>query len=249
MGWHDGIRFVLGITVLVGVAMTVLRVHRVPLGPAPVVAILRATIQLAAITVLLSGVAHWPVLALAFVALMFSTASWTASRRAALLPGGRRIAVVAVLSGGALAAGLVLLVGLVPFRAQQVIAVAGIVIGNAMSTVTLTSRRLAADLLSNRGEVEGWLALGASPSQATARLRRLCVREALIPNLDQTRNTGLVTLPGAFIGSLFGGASPLAAGMFQLTVLAALLVGGATAATVLSSLAGRAARLPRTEGN
>ncbi|RPA16552.1 hypothetical protein EGT56_00030 [Arachnia propionica] len=60
---------------------------------------------------------------------------------------------------------------------------------------------------------------GRHPSQSTAWLRRLSVRESLLPNLDQTRNTGLVTLPGAFIGALFGGASPVEAAMFQLTML------------------------------
>ena len=33
------------------------------------------------------------------------------------------------------------------------------------------------------------------------------MRESLIPNLDQTKSTGLVTLPGAFVGALFGGAT------------------------------------------
>ncbi|MDO5081817.1 ABC transporter permease [Arachnia propionica] len=247
MPWYDVLRLTLGIAVLVGAAMVLLRLHRVPLGRAPVIAVLRATIQLAAIAVLLSGVTQWPLLALAFVTLMLSTASWTAARRAAALSGGRRDAVFAVTVGSVVASGAVLLLGLVPWRAQQVIAVVGIVTGNAMSTVTLLARRLASDLLAHQAEVEGWLALGAPFSRATARLRRTGVREALIPNLDQTRNTGLVTLPGAFIGSLFGGASPVEAASFQLTVLAALLLGGAASATVFSTLAGRATRLPRAE--
>ena len=244
MSWDGWLRFALGIAVLVGVAIALLRLHQVPLGRAPAVAILRATVQLAAIAVLLSGVNQWPLLALAFIALMLSTASWTTARRAAALPSGRRDAVLAVCAGGLLASGTVIVLGLVPFRGQQVIAVTGIVIGNAMSTVTLLSRRLAADLVAHRGEVEGWLALGAAPSLATARLRRAAVKEALIPSLDQTRNTGLVTLPGAFIGSLFGGASPIEAGLFQLTVLAALQLSGATATTLFSTLTGRATRFP-----
>jgi putative ABC transport system permease protein len=41
--------------------------------------------------------------------------------------------------------------------------------------------------------------------------------------LDQTRSVGLVTLPGAFVGMLLGGASPLQAGAVQLLVLVGLL--------------------------
>ncbi|MDO5065836.1 MAG: ABC transporter permease [Propionibacteriaceae bacterium] len=247
MTWLEGVHFALGVMALVGVTAVVLQLHRVRLGWGAALAVVRAAIQLTAIAVLLSGVNQWPLLALAFIALMLSTASWTASRRAVALPSGRRDAVVAVCLGALSASGAVLVLGLVPFRAQQVIAVAGIVTGNAMSTVTLVSRRLAADLSAHRDEVEGWLALGAPFAHATARLRRLGVREALIPNLDQTRNTGLVTLPGAFIGSLFGGASPVDAAVFQLTVLSALLMGGAVSATIFSTLTGRSCQLPCTD--
>jgi putative ABC transport system permease protein len=52
-------------------------------------------------------------------------------------------------------------------------------------------------------------------------------------SLDQTRTTGLVTLPGAFVGALFGGASPLQAARFQLVVLVGLLVAESVAAVVL----------------
>ena len=47
--------------------------------------------------------------------------------------------------------------------------------------------------------------------------------DALIPVLDQTRSVGLVTLPGAFVGMLLGGASPVQAGAVQLLVLVGLL--------------------------
>lgn len=40
---------------------------------------------------------------------------------------------------------------------------------------------------------------------------------------DQTKTTGLVTLPGAFVGAIFGGVSPLEAGRFQIVVLAAIM--------------------------
>ena len=70
----------------------------------------------------------------------------------------------------------------------------------------------------------------------------------MLPNLDQTRNTGLVTLPGAFIGALFGGASPVEAAMFQLTMLSAILVSAAVTGTLFSTLSGRSPVLPRPSG-
>ncbi len=41
--------------------------------------------------------------------------------------------------------------------------------------------------------------------------------------MDQTRTVGLVTLPGAYVGVLLGGGSPLEAGAAQLLVLIGLL--------------------------
>ncbi|MGN6088656.1 MAG: ABC transporter permease, partial [Actinomycetales bacterium] len=73
---------------------------------------------------------------------------------------------------------------------------------------------------------------------------RLAAAEALVPGLDQTRTTGLVTLPGAFVGALLGGANPLQAARFQLVVLAGLLCAQATTAVVLTWLLGAPARLP-----
>ena len=83
--------------------------------------------------------------------------------------------------------------------------------------------------------MEGWLALGATPRQSTAALAKQAIYSALIPTTDQTRTTGLVTLPGAFVGAIFGGVSPLEAGRFQIVVLAAIMAAGAITASMLVS--------------
>ncbi len=82
-------------------------------------------------------------------------------------------------------------------------------------------------------EVEAWLALGATRRQSTLELARGAVYSALIPSTDQTKTTGLVTLPGAFVGAIFGGLSPLEAGRFQIVVLASIMAAGSMTAVVL----------------
>ncbi|MFB7087244.1 ABC transporter permease [Streptomyces sp. NPDC056296] len=71
---------------------------------------------------------------------------------------------------------------------------------------------------------------------------------ALIPALDQTRTVGLVTLPGAFIGMLLGGASPLPAGAVQLFVLVALLAVEAVAIAVVLEMVARDKMSKQTRG-
>ena len=113
-----------------------------------------------------------------------------------------------------------------------------------MTACTLAGRHLLSGIRSRRDEVEGWLALGATPRQAVRDIARTAAGEALLPAIDQTRTVGLVTLPGAFVGALFGGASPGYAARFQLVVLVGLLAAEAVAAVTLTWLLGAPAPLP-----
>lgn len=56
--------------------------------------------------------------------------------------------------------------------------------------------------------------------------------------VDQAKTTGLVVLPGAFVGAIFGGISPLAAGRFQTVVLAAIMAPGSLTSVLISTWMG-----------
>ncbi len=227
---------------LLVVALTTLglaRVARIPLGWLPLTAMVRAVVQLAAIALILRGVLAVPWTVALFVVLMLSTASLTAGGRLAALPRGRWYALVGVLAGVSISLTLIFVLRLVDFEARYVVAVAGIIIGNAMSSATLSGRNFLRGARSRRDEVEAWLSLGASPTRAYEDVAREAAHEAMLPTLDQTRSTGLVTLPGAFVGALFGGASPLVAAQFQLVVLAGVALTMLTTAIVVTRLAGR----------
>ena len=65
----------------------------------------------------------------AFLALMLTTASWTASGRLRQLWHGRRAAVAGVVLGAAVSLALIFAMRLVAFEVRYVVAVSGIVIG------------------------------------------------------------------------------------------------------------------------
>lgn len=240
----DLVRFAGLLAVLPVVTTLLLRAAGVRLGWLPVVAVARAVVQLAVVAALLRGVLAAPWTVVLFVLLMLSTASFTSAGRLAELWHGRRAAVAGVVCGAAAALLSVLVLGLVAFDTRHVIAVAGIVIGNAMSAATLAGRNYGRTARARRDEVEAWLSLGATPARATLEVGREAVRESLIPTMDQTRSTGLVTLPGAFVGALFGGASPVQAAEFQLVVLAGIALGMSVTALVVTRMVGRAPVLP-----
>ena len=63
----------------------------------------------------------------------------------------------------------------------------------------------------------------STPPMAIGEVIERRLPEALVPALDQTRTVGLVTLPGAFVGVLLGGGTPIQAGAVQVLVLVGLL--------------------------
>ncbi|WP_158550811.1 ABC transporter permease [Geodermatophilus sp. TF02-6] len=211
-----------------------------------VVAALRATVQLAAVSTVLVVVVRSLPLSVGFVLLMVTIAAVTAAGRATGLPvrapgAARRVttAAVPVVAGATPVVALVLASGTVPLRGAAVIPVAGILVGGAMTATSLAGRRLREELAGRRGEVEAALALGLVQRDAVLEVARPAAATALVPGLDQTRTVGLVTLPGAFVGVLLGGGSPLEAGAAQLLVLVGLLATQVTAVWTATELVAR----------
>jgi putative ABC transport system permease protein len=204
----------------------------------------RAAVQLAAVSVLIGWVVKHQAALLAFVALMYAVASRTAGRRvtrnetwrwAAVPVGAGALPIVAVL----------VLTGLVPLNGVALIPVAGILIGGGLTATVLGGRRALEELHARAGEVEAAMALGFTDRDARMEIARPAASGALIPGLDQTRTVGLVTLPGAFVGMLLGGASPVSAGAVQFFVLIALMSVQALSVAVVLELVARG-RITRT---
>ncbi|MEU7134091.1 ABC transporter permease [Streptomyces sp. NPDC046261] len=199
---------------------------------------LRAALQLAAVSALIGWVVRAVPLLLAFLALMFAVAVRTAGRRVtdnrtwwwAALPIAAGV-VPAVLT--------LLLTGLVPVKGVALVPITGILIGGALTGTVLAGRRALDELRIRHGEVEAGMALGLPPREARLEIARPAASDALLPGLDQTRTVGLVTLPGAFVGMLLGGASPVLAGVVQLFVLVALMTVQVVAVAVVLELVAR----------
>ncbi|WP_308377660.1 ABC transporter permease [Streptomyces sp. ISL-98] len=241
------VNFTLGavLAVLLAVAVTVVAFARLSedgsrgsRSRAVAVAGLRAAVQLVAVALLIGWVVRSGWLLLAFLTLMYAVAVRTAGRRItdnatwwwAAVPIGAGVApVVAAL----------LLTGLVPPDGIALVPVTGILIGGALTATVLGGRRALDELATRHGEVEAGMAIGLLDREARLEIARPAASDALLPGLDQTRTVGLVTLPGAFVGMLLGGASPMLAGIVQLFVLVALLAVQAVAVAVVLELVAR----------
>src|SRR4051794_10504301 len=169
---------------------------------------------------------------------MVSAATATSARRLARrdVRGAVWPVLLAIVTGAGLSALAVVVSRAIPWDVSQLLPLIAQLIGGAMTATTLASLRMVDDVAGHWDEVEAWLCLGARPDEAVRSFARGSARAALLPALDQTRNVGLVVLPGAFVGLLLGGASPIEAGRVQLLVLVGLLAAETVAAVTVTGL-------------
>jgi UDP-glucose/iron transport system permease protein len=242
IGFGPALLVVLAVLALAGAA--VVRFGELGQGRAVLIAAVRAVAQLALVSLVITVILRSGWLTGLFILLMYSIAVFTSARRIGVpLPGLPWVA-AAIASGVVPVLALVLGSGVVPPQPIAVVPVAGIVIGGTMTATSQAARRALDELKLRHGEYEAALALGFLPRAAALEICRPSAGQALIPALDQTRTVGLVTLPGAYVGVLLGGASPLQAGTTQVLVLLGLLAAEAVAvlATVQLVAAGRILR-------
>jgi uncharacterized protein (TIGR00245 family) len=245
-----GPRLVVVLIALAGLAALAGRLSGLGQERPVLVAAARATVQLAVVSAVLLAVVESLLLSAVFVLVMLTVATATAAGRVTGVElrssyGVRRALPVAlpIVGGAAPVVALVLASGTVPLRGEAVIPITGILIGGAMTATALAGRRLHDELVHRRGEVEAALALGLLSRDAALLITRPVAATALVPALDQTRTVGLVTLPGAFVGVLLGGGTPLEAGAAQLLVLVGLLAAQVLAVWGITELIARGALL------
>lgn len=229
-GWQLAAVLVL----LVVAAAVVVGVGRLGSARPVVTAALRAVGQLAAVSFVIVLVLNSGWLTAGFVVFMFVVAAWTSAGRTTARHG--YWAAVPIAGGVAPILALLLVTGVVPRHPLAIIPIAGIAIGGAMTATSLAGRRALDELVARRGEYEAALALGFTNPEAVRLIVRPTAGQAFMPVLDQTRTVGLVTLPGAFVGILLGGGTPLQAGTTQLLVLIALLAIEAVAVLITVEL-------------
>ncbi len=210
------------LAILLAVTVVANRVSGIGLERQSAVAGARAVVQLSLVALVITAVVGslwWSFLA---VGAMFATAVVTTSKRVGA-PRTWPWAAAAMACGVVPVVAIVLATGSVPLTGIAVIPVAGIVIGNTMTVHTLVGRRTFAALREEHGQYEASLSLGLTASQAIDEIIARRVPEGIVPSLDQVRTSGIVTLPGAFIGVMLGGGSAVQAATAQVLVLFAIM--------------------------
>ncbi len=232
---------ILGSLLLVGLAVGIYRWQRVGLESDMLIAVGRAFVQLIAIGYALdlifgSDNLLWTLL---IITVMVTVAGLTAGQRGKAIPNSRFIATGAIALGALLTLSLLTVLQIFTLEPEQIIPIAGMVIGNAMTSTGVTMARLRDDLKQNRLRIEAALALGATSQEAARGQIRAALMTGMTPIVDSTKTVGLISLPGTMTGLILGGAAPLEAVQIQIVVMYMLIGAAAFSSLTASFLAYR----------
>lgn len=110
--------------------------------------------------------------------------------------------------------------------ARYAVPILGMILGNAMTGISLGLNTLFNTVTRERWAVEAQIALGHPREVALRPFVRRALKTALMPTINSMAATGVVSLPGMMTGQILAGADPVEAVKYQLLVM--FLIGGAT---------------------
>jgi putative ABC transport system permease protein len=119
---------------------------------------------------------------------------------------------------------------------QYFIPLAGMIVGNSMTAISICLDRLFSDLRNRRNEVEMKLALGADYREASREILAGAMRAGMIPSINSLMAVGLVSLPGMMTGQILSGTDPLIAIRYQIVVMLMLVASTAMGSLIVTNL-------------
>jgi putative ABC transport system permease protein len=170
----------------------------------------------------------------AWIAGMVAYAGDVARRRAPEVPRLAPLAIAAFATAAVVTLGVLFGLRVFPLQPRTLVPIAGMMVGNSMTATVLVARRLVDELRDKRDEVEARLALGQPYRQAATPYLRTALRSALSPQIETTKATGLVFLPGAMTGLILAGVSPMQAVLVQAVVMFLVLASVAVTTVVVA---------------
>lgn len=149
----------------------------------------------------------------------------------------KRVIAISLCSGSILCLVYFLLVviRIVPwYNPQYFIPIAGMIVGNSMTAVSLGVKSLLEGMTTRRTLVEEALMLGATPQCASRDIINSTFDSAILPTLNSMLGMGIVSLPGMMTGQILSGTSPTTAIAYQIAIMLGIL--GSVAITVITML-------------
>ncbi len=127
---------------------------------------------------------------------------------------------------------LLVVINLSPwYDPRYFIPIAGMLIGNSMTGISLGVTRLVDGMHSEKHLVESALMLGSTPKMAAKQIVDNAFDSAILPTINSMVGMGIVFLPGMMTGQILSGISPVTAIEYQIAIMLGIL--GSVALTVI----------------
>src|SRR6056297_133936 len=117
------------------------------------------------------------------------------------------------------------------YNPQYFIPLAGMLIGNSMTGISLGVDRLIDGMKSKKDTIETALMLGANPQMAVKPIINNAFDSAIMPTINSMVGMGIVFLPGMMTGQILSGVLPVTAIKYQIAIMMGIL--GSVSLTVI----------------
>lgn len=180
-----------------------------------------------------------PLLTIAVILVMEAFAIYTVFRKFKNKLGRplKKIIALSMLSGTlfCLAFFLLVVVQIDPwYEPRYFIPLAGMLVGNSMTGISLGVKSLVEGMTTQHSQVEQALILGATPQEATRGIINGTFDSAIMPTINSMLGMGIVFLPGMMTGQILSGTIPTTAIAYQIAIMLAIL--GSVSLTVIMLL-------------
>ncbi len=114
---------------------------------------------------------------------------------------------------------ITIIIGESIFNAQYLIPISGMIIGNAMTGVTLGVKAFLAKVKDSKLQIETLLNQGATPKKILIPMVNTALETALLPTMNAMLGMGIVSLPGMMTGQILSGEAPMVAILYQISIM------------------------------
>ena len=113
-------------------------------------------------------------------------------------------------------------VGVNLFNPRYTIPISGMIIGNAMTGVSLGLRVFNENISAQRSRIDSLLNIGVTPQKILIPFVNKAVETALLPTLYSMIGMGIISLPGMMTGQILSGTLPTTAILYQIAIVVAI---------------------------
>ncbi|WP_201584219.1 ABC transporter permease [Psychrobacter jeotgali] len=122
------------------------------------------------------------------------------------------------------------------YTPQFIIPILGLILGNALTAISLTSNQLVEALYEQQARIEMMLSLSARPFEAVHEQITAAIINGMTPTLNSMLVVGIVSLPGMMTGQILAGADPTQAVRYQIVTMFLICVSSTLGCTISALL-------------